>query len=83
MAKYILTGETTNAVVTCKDGKTAEQMLRLMQTEFPNAGWLTCQKIPKGSHACPYCGGIAEGTHEDLLCGECRETFGHSLISEL
>ena len=39
--------------------------------------------IPSGKHRCKYCGGIAEGTHDDLLCGECRENFGHSLYSEL
>ena len=83
MAKYILKGETTNAVVTCPGNKTAEQILKQMQEELPQAGWLTCQEIPKDKHPCKYCGGIAEGTYEDLLCGECRETFGHSLFSEL
>ena len=82
MPKYILTGE-TNAVVTSKGYKTAEQMLKMMQNEFPSAGWLSCKKIPKDCHACQYCGNIAEGTLEDLLCKECKETFGHSLYSEL
>jgi|GEM_PF-1978847 len=40
-------------------------------------------ELPDGKHICKYCGGLAEGTFEDLLCGECRETFGHSLYSEL
>ena len=34
-------------------------------------------------HRCPYCGEIAEGTYEQLLCKECRETFGHSTFDEL
>lgn len=34
-------------------------------------------------HVCKYCGGIAEGAYEDLLCADCRELFGHSLYSEL
>ena len=34
-------------------------------------------------HLCKYCGGIAEGTYEDLLCEECRYDFGHALFSEL
>lgn len=37
----------------------------------------------KGKHLCKYCGDIAEGEYEDLLCKSCRETFGHSLYSEL
>jgi len=41
------------------------------------------EKPHDGKHVCKYCGGLAEGTFEDLLCGECRETFGHSLYSEL
>ena len=34
-------------------------------------------------HLCKYCGGIAEGNYEDLLCEECRYDFGHALYSEL
>ena len=34
-------------------------------------------------HLCKYCGGIAEGNYEDLLCAECRYDFGHALFSEL
>ena len=37
----------------------------------------------KGHHICKYCKGIAEGSHTDLLCEECRELFGHTLYSEL
>lgn len=36
-----------------------------------------------GKHICPYCGDIAEGEYEDLLCADCRMTFGHALYSEL
>lgn len=34
-------------------------------------------------HLCKYCGGIAEGNYEDLLCEECRDCFGHTMYSEL
>lgn len=34
-------------------------------------------------HICKYCSRIAEGSYEDLLCTDCRYTFGHSLYSEL
>ena len=32
---------------------------------------------------CQYCGGDNGGESADLLCKECRETFGHALYSEL
>ena len=41
------------------------------------------EDIPKDSHICKYCGGVAKGTYEDLLCDDCRMLFGHSLYSEL
>lgn len=34
-------------------------------------------------HICKYCGDIAEGTDENVLCQECREIFGHAFYSEL
>lgn len=34
-------------------------------------------------HICKYCGEIVNGTDEDVLCSECRETFGHAFYSEL
>ena len=37
----------------------------------------------RNHHICKYCGGIAEGSCEDMLCTDCRELFGHTLYSEL
>ena len=34
-------------------------------------------------HICKYCGEVAEGIDEDVLCPECREIFGHAFYSEL
>ena len=34
-------------------------------------------------HICKYCGDIAKGTDEDVLCQDCRMTFGHAFYSEL
>ncbi len=34
-------------------------------------------------HICKYCGGIAKGVDQDILCQECRELFGHAFYSEL
>lgn len=84
MAKYVLTSEKQIGIVNYlyKD-KTDAEVLVMMQRNEPDACWQTCEKIPRGKHSCKYCGQIAEGTHSDLLCEDCRETFGHALFSEL
>ena len=38
---------------------------------------------PEGKHICKYCGEIADGVDEDVLCKECRSLFGHAFYSEL
>lgn len=40
-------------------------------------------KYKETYHKCPYCGNLAEGDYEDLLCEDCRMTFGHTMGSEL
>lgn len=84
MAKYVLLSEKQIRIVNYTDkDKTDEEVLTMMQRNEPDANWQLCKKIPRGKHSCKYCGEIAEGTHADLLCEDCRETFGHSLFSEL
>lgn len=34
-------------------------------------------------HECKYCGEITNGADEDVLCEDCRMTFGHAFYSEL
>ena len=34
-------------------------------------------------HQCKYCGEFAKGIDEDVLCEDCRMTFGHAFYSEL
>jgi len=47
-------------------------------------GYTIINIVPaNNNHRCKYCEGIAEGTYEDVLCEECRETFGHTFFSEL
>lgn len=46
------------------------------------SGNKVCTDLPN-QHICKYCGEIADGTDEDLLCKKCREFFGHALFSEL
>ena len=39
-------------------------------------------KLPT-THECKYCGGVADGPDEDVLCEDCQMTFGHAFYSEL
>ena len=83
MNKYVLKSETHNGVIKCKKDMPENEVLKLAQRIEPQNKWLSCRKLTKGNHLCKHCGDIAEGEYEDLLCPECRETFGHSLYSEL
>lgn len=83
MAKYVLTSQTQTGIVQYTGDKSDAEILAMMQANEPDAKWTDCKKIPRGKHSCRYCGGIAEGTHSDLLCKDCREDFGHALFSEL
>ena len=48
------------------------------------SGYTFTKVVPaKGYHLCKYCYAIADGSYKDLLCNECKRTFGHSLYSEL
>lgn len=42
-------------------------------------------EIVNGSdhHICKYCGSVASGSDEDILCDGCAELFGHRLFGEL
>lgn len=83
MAKYVLTSEKEIGTLSYSGDKTEAEVLAMMQANEPECNWTACKKVPRGKHICKYCGNIAEGTHGDLLCKECRDTFGHSLFSEL
>ena len=84
MAKFIIdNGKDLRAWFSDTSGKTEAELLAIMQKQEPDKNWKTITKLPRGKHICKYCFGIAEGTYADLLCEECRETFGHSLYSEL
>jgi len=84
MAKYIVYSETQVGNFSyAKNDMTEAELLKMIQRLEPTHNWQSIKKLPRGKHPCPYCGNIAEGTFKDLLCQECRETFGHSLITEL
>lgn len=83
MAKFVLRSETQIGTVKIDGDYTAERVLKMMQQNEPNAKWTECEILPRGKHICKYCGNIAEGTLSDLLCSDCRETFGHTMFSEL
>lgn len=59
-----------------------EVLLRICQKQYPNEG---ITKVYDGNnhHICKFCGGIANGIDEDILCSKCRELFGHAFFSEL
>lgn len=59
-----------------------EVWLRLCQKHYPNEG-ITKVYDRNNHHICKYCGGIANGADEDILCAECRDDFGHAFFSEL
>lgn len=42
-------------------------------------------EIVNGSdhHICKYCGSVASGSDEDMLCDDCAELFGHRFFCEL
>lgn len=83
MAKFVLRSDKEIGTVKFDGDYTAERVLQIMQQNEPDAKWTECELLPRGKHTCKYCGNIADGTLADLLCGECRQTFGHSLFSEL
>lgn len=83
MAKYVLTSDKQIGIVKYTGENTDAEVLEMMQLNEPDADWTACTKIPRGRHSCKYCGAIADGIFEDLLCEDCRQTFGHSLFSEL
>lgn len=63
-------------------GTTKESVIKRMQRIYK--GCHIREAVPvAGHHLCKYCHGIAEGTDEDILCDECRETFGHTFYFEL
>ena len=83
MAKYLLKSEEYTTSFSFTGEATEQQLLQHFQKKNPEDNWTVCIKVPRGKHICKYCGEIAEGTYVDLLCTDCRETFGHSLYSEL
>ena len=40
-------------------------------------------KITKIKNECKYCGEFTDSDDEDVLCEDCRQTFGHTFYSEL
>lgn len=59
-----------------------EVWVRLCQKHYPSEK-ITAVYDARTHHICKYCGGIADGIDENILCSECREDFGHAFFSEL
>lgn len=69
-----------------------EQNVYMAEMPNPTESCLPKKILDEGSvriypqrnhHICKYCGGVADGSYDDLLCGSCKDVFGHSLYSEL
>lgn len=69
--------------VECKENLTEKDVLSLCQRTHPQYNFVECKQLTKDRHICKYCGWVAEGKDEDLLCQECRYDFGHAFYSEL
>ena len=82
MATYVLRGKTGMAKATFISNR-EQEVLEMTKKAHPEIDWIDCKELKKDQHICPYCGDIAEGTYDKLLCSLCREIFGHSLIDEL
>lgn len=39
--------------------------------------------LKENQHFCKYCGEVADGPDDNILCDDCAYTFGHRLYSEL
>ena len=59
-----------------------EVWVRLCQKQYPDEK-ITKVVDAKTHHLCKYCGCVAKGTDDDVLCADCRELFGHAFFSEL
>ena len=59
-----------------------EIWLRLCQKHYPDDK-ITQVCDANNHHICQYCGSIANGPDNDVLCEGCRDLFGHAFFSEL
>lgn len=79
--KYFVEGRQDGKDLLWKCEAISEESLR---KELEDDGVEITRMVPqKGHHVCKYCGGIADGTQTDILCSECRTTFGHYSYYEL
>ncbi len=83
MINYLVVGtDKATGKEYCYDAKAPNQT-ELKKNFAANNIKVNAVKRADQAHFCKYCGGIADGTYEDLLCEDCRMMFGHSLYSEL
>ncbi len=81
MIKYLVEGEKDGQRYTWEwDAADEKDLLKQLKSDGITPGKFVTKK---GNHICMYCQGIAEGTQKDILCSECRETFGHYSYNEL
>ena len=69
--------------ITCKEDLPETKVLDLCNRIYSQHHFIECKQITENRHICGYCGWVVEGKDEDVLCSECRITFGHAFYSEL
>lgn len=69
--------------ITCRENLSEEKVLELCRKIYPALNFVECKQLNENRHICKYCGWVADGVEEDLLCSECRTDFGHVFYSEL
>ena len=73
-AKAAMSNDTVKQALLNFVNKKCETNFKLSDTEIID---LT------NKHLCKYCGEVTNGPDEDVLCEDCRYTFGHAFYSEL
>ena len=81
---YVLKSETHIGTIEAPSDMTEAEVLKMVNRIEKQNNWTSCRKLNrKTHHLCKYCSDIANGVDPDVLCAECRQTFGHAFFSEL
>lgn len=74
-----------NAKAAMSNNTVKQALLNMVNTKYGTHFALNDTEIIDltNKHLCKYCGEVANGPDEDVLCEDCRYTFGHAFYSEL
>lgn len=72
---------------TCEHCGTEYEFKTKKRPDFKAVQCFKCKKDSENwkqiKHPCKYCGQETGSSDRDVLCAECRDTFGHTFYSEL